>query len=212
MLHRGCGSHDRFAIGMWSIGFLLITDLRINTVLRARRQARLAENRPGFEEAPPLERWSHEEVSEFFPEVRDRRAHGVEHQGEHESQCGSDLLDFSQDRLYGRNLRRWVREHERDSGSERVRPVPSSSVSRRLSARSRSCKGQRDPKLASAFFAQAELDRRQVVRASSTSTARPWGRADLCRCCRSPCRLYRRYAAEQRDPLGVAPGHGVTRH
>jgi transposase len=58
-------------------------------------------------------------------------------------------------------LRRWIRQHERDTG---LRPGPTNSEQGRVKALEREVKELRRAneilRLASAFFAQAELDRR----------------------------------------------------
>ena len=98
----------------------------------------------------------------FSPEVRDRAVRMVsEHQGEHESQWAAICSISPKIGCTAETLRRWVREHERDSGQ---REGPTSAEQQRIKALEREVKELRKAneilKLASAFFAQAELDRR----------------------------------------------------
>jgi transposase len=66
-----------------------------------------------------------------------------------------------QDRLHGRDAGRWVRQGERDGG---VREGPTTAEQQRVKELEREVRELRRAneilKLASAFFAQAELDRR----------------------------------------------------
>ena len=108
-----------------------------------------------------------------------------------------------------------VREHERDSGQ---REGPTSAEQQRIKALEREVgelrKANEIPQaFASAFFAAGGArPPLQVVKPSSTSTARPWGRADLQGAADRPVGFIGRYAAEQRDPTRRCAGHGVTRH
>jgi len=74
---------------------------------------------------------------------------------------GGNLLHFGQDRLPPETLRRWVRQAERDSGK---REGLSSSERERIKALEREVRELRQAneilRKASAYFAQAELDRR----------------------------------------------------
>jgi transposase len=74
---------------------------------------------------------------------------------------GSDLLDCGQDRLQWGTLRHWVRRHERDAG---LRDGMTSEVRDRLKVLERENRELRQAneilRKASAYFAQAELDRR----------------------------------------------------
>ena len=76
---------------------------------------------------------------------------------------GGDRVDRQQDRLHGRDAAaKWVRrgESERDSGA---RPGPTTVEQQRIQALEREVRELRKTneilKLASAYFAQAELDR-----------------------------------------------------
>jgi transposase len=74
---------------------------------------------------------------------------------------GGNLLDRGQDRLQRETLRKWLRQHERDAG---LRDGMTSEVRDRLKALERENRELRQAneilRKASAYFAQAELDRR----------------------------------------------------
>ena len=98
----------------------------------------------------------------FSPEVRERAVRMVsEHQGEHESQWAAICSISAKIGCTAETLRRWVRQHERDHGQ---RAGPTSDEQQRIKALECEVKELRRAnellKLASAFFAQAELDRR----------------------------------------------------
>ena len=98
----------------------------------------------------------------FSPEVRERAVRMVsEHQGEHESQWAAICSIAAKIGCTAETLRRWIRQHERDIGQ---RAGPTTDEQQRIKALEREVKELRRAneilKLASAFFAQAELDRR----------------------------------------------------
>jgi transposase-like protein len=98
----------------------------------------------------------------FSPEVRERAVRMVsEHQGEHESPWAAICSISAKIGCTAETLRRWVRQHERDHGQ---RAGPTSDEQQRIKALECEVKELRRAnellKLASAFFAQAELDRR----------------------------------------------------
>lgn len=101
--------------------------------------------------------------SKFSPEVRERAVRLVfEHQGEYESQWAAIGSIASKIGCTGETLRKWVRQAERDRGE---REGLSSSERERLKALERENRELKRAneilRQASAFFAQAELDRRR---------------------------------------------------
>ena len=100
--------------------------------------------------------------TKFSPEVQERAVRLVlEHQGEHESQWAAIRSVASKIGCTPESLRRWVRRAEVDQGK---RPGVSSAEAQRVKELEREVKELRRAneilKVASAFFAQAELDRR----------------------------------------------------
>lgn len=100
--------------------------------------------------------------TKFSPEVQERAVRVVlEHQGEHESQWAAIRSVASKIGCTPESLRRWVRRAEVDQGK---RPGVTSAEAQRLKELEREVKELRRAneilKVASAFFAQAELDRR----------------------------------------------------
>ncbi len=98
----------------------------------------------------------------YSPEVRERAVRLVfEHQGEHESQWAAIGSIASKMGCTAETLRKWVRQAERDLGK---RNGLSSSDRDRLKELERENRELRRAneilRKASAFFAQAELDRR----------------------------------------------------
>lgn len=98
----------------------------------------------------------------FSPEVRDRAIRMVlEVTDQHESQWAAIVSIAAKIGCTAETLRSWVRQHERDSGQ---REGPSTLEHKRVKELEREVRELRKAneilKLASAFFAQAELDRR----------------------------------------------------
>jgi len=98
----------------------------------------------------------------YSPEVRERAVRLVfEHQREHESQWAAIVSIASKIGCTPETLRKWVRQSERDQG---VRGGLSSSDRDRLKQLERENRELKRAneilRKASAFFAQAELDRR----------------------------------------------------
>ena len=98
----------------------------------------------------------------FAPEVQERAVRMVlEHQGEHGSQWAAIASIAGKIGCTAETLRRWVRQAERDQGK---RPGASSEEQARIKALERENRELRQAneilRKASAYFAQAELDRR----------------------------------------------------
>ena len=101
-------------------------------------------------------------ITRYSPEVRERAVRMVvEHQGEHPSQWVAIGSIAAKIGCSTETLRKWVRRVERDAGR---RPGLTSQEAERLKALERENRElQRANEIlrkASAFFAQAELDRR----------------------------------------------------
>jgi transposase len=101
-------------------------------------------------------------ASRYSPEVRERAVRMlVEHQAEHESEWAAIGSIASKIGCSTETLRKWVRQAERDQG---VRGGLTSSERERLTELEREVRELRRAneilRKASAFFAQAELDRR----------------------------------------------------
>lgn len=98
----------------------------------------------------------------FSPEVRERAVRMVfEHRGEYESQWAAVVSIAGKIGCTAQTLLNWVRQYERDTGQ---REGPSTAEAQRVKELERENRELRRAneilKLASAFFAQAELDRR----------------------------------------------------
>ena len=98
----------------------------------------------------------------FSPEVRDRAVRMVlEHGNDHPSQWAAISSIASKIGCTGETLRKWVRQAERDRGQ---RPGLTSDERERMKAMEREIRELRQAneilRKASAYFAQAELDRR----------------------------------------------------
>ena len=97
----------------------------------------------------------------YAPEVRERAVRMVfEHQGEHGSQWEAINSIAAKIGCAGEMLRNWVRQAERDAGA---RPGPTTDERERILALEREVREFRQAneilRKASAYFAQAELDR-----------------------------------------------------
>jgi transposase-like protein len=97
----------------------------------------------------------------FSPEVRERAVRMVrEHRGEHESQWAAICSIATKIGCTAETLRRWVRQAEKDSGE---RAGATSAERERIKELEREVRELRQaneiPRKASAYFAQAELDR-----------------------------------------------------
>ena len=100
--------------------------------------------------------------TKYSPEVRERAVRMVfEHRSEHESQWTAIVSIAGKIGCTAQTLHTWVRRHERDTGQ---REGPTTAELKRVKELEREVRELRRAneilKLASAFFAQAELDRR----------------------------------------------------
>jgi transposase len=98
----------------------------------------------------------------YSPEVRERAVRMVfEHEGEHVSQWAAISSIAGKIGCTAETLRGWVRQAERDQGK---RPGPTTKEQERIKALEREVRELRQAneilRKASAYFAQAELDRR----------------------------------------------------
>ena len=101
-------------------------------------------------------------TSPYSPEVRERAVRMVfDHQGEHASQYEAIRSIAQKIGCSGETLRNWVRQAERDQGQ---RAGPTMDDRERIKALERENRELRQAneilRKASAYFAQAELDRR----------------------------------------------------
>ena len=98
----------------------------------------------------------------YSPEVRERAVRMVvEHQSEHVSQWAAIESIAVKIGCTAETLRLWVRQHERDSGQREGVTTAEAQHIKDLEREVRELrKANEILKLASAFFAQAELDRR----------------------------------------------------
>ena len=100
--------------------------------------------------------------TKFSPEVVERAVRMVaEHRGEHDSQWAAIVSIAAKIGCTAETLRKWVRQHERDSGQ---REGLTTAEQQRIKALEREVRELRQAneilRKASAYFAQAELDRR----------------------------------------------------
>lgn len=98
----------------------------------------------------------------FSPEVQERAVRMLmEAKGQYESEWAALQSIAAKIGCTAETLRKWVRQHERDSGQ---REGPTTTEHKRVKELEREVRELRKAneilKLASAFFAQAELDRR----------------------------------------------------
>jgi transposase len=98
----------------------------------------------------------------FSPEVMERAVRMVfEHRAEHESQWAAIVSIAAKFGCSAETLRKWVRQSERDAGQ---RAGPTTTEQQRIQALEREVRELRQAneilRKASAYFAQAELDRR----------------------------------------------------
>ena len=98
----------------------------------------------------------------YSPEVRERAVRLVfEHQGEHDSQWAAIGSIASKIGCTAETLRKWVRQAERDQGKRNGLTSSDRDRLKELERENRELKRANEIlRKASAFFAQAELDRR----------------------------------------------------
>jgi len=99
----------------------------------------------------------------FSPEVQERSVRLVaEQRGEHESQWATICAVASKIGCTAETLRRWVRQAERDAGKREGLTTSEREEMKRLQLENRELKRAHEIlRLASAYFAKAELDRQQ---------------------------------------------------
>ncbi len=101
-------------------------------------------------------------LTRYSPEVRERAVRLVfEHQGEHDSQWAAIGSIAGKIGCTAETLRKWVRQAERDQGRRVGVTSPERDRLKELERENRELKRANEIlRKASAFFAQAELDRR----------------------------------------------------
>jgi transposase len=108
-----------------------------------------------------LRGWGHERAKEISPEVRERAVRMVfEHEAEYESQWAAMLSIASKIGCTTETLRKWVRQAERDQGRRAGLTSDERERLKMLERENRELRRANEIlRKASAYFAQAELDR-----------------------------------------------------
>lgn len=130
-------------------------------------------------------------ASKFSPEVQQRAVRMVvEAQGQHNSQWAAIESIAAKIGCMAETLRRWVRQHERDTGQREGLTTAEAQRIRDLERENRELRKANEIfKLASAFFARTELDDRiKSWRPSSTSIVSALGSSRPAAACSSPRR------------------------
>ena len=97
----------------------------------------------------------------YSPEMRERAVRMVrEHQGEHESEWAAMVSIAGKIGCTAETLRRWVRQAEKDTGQREGLTTPERERLKELERENRELRQANEIlRKASAYFAQAELDR-----------------------------------------------------
>ena len=97
----------------------------------------------------------------YSPEMRERAVRMVrEHQGEHESEWAAMVSIAGKIGCTAETLRRWVRQAEKDAGQREGLTTPERERLKELERENRELRQANEIlRKASAYFAQAELDR-----------------------------------------------------
>ena len=101
-------------------------------------------------------------ATRYSPEVMERAVRMVfEHRAEHESQWATIVSIAAKIGCTAETLRRWVRQTERDTGAREGMTTPERERIKALERENRELRQVNEIlRKASAYFAQAELDRR----------------------------------------------------
>ena len=143
--------------------------------------------------------------TKFSPEVRERAVRMVfDAKDQYESQWAAIVSIAGKIGCTPESLRRWIRQQERDTGQ---RPGTTSAEAARVKELEREVrelkKANEILRLASAYFAQAELDRSiKSQTLSLMSIGTDWGSSRSAVCCRSP----------HRPTAGRWPGKTIRRY